>query len=80
MMVLHRAAAALCLAAAGPARNVRRNAWPLNLGVSHTAIDRSAYSKRPWRSVGMPSNKLAVHSDPDILGGKPVFVGTRVPF
>jgi len=28
----------------------------------------------------MPSNKLAVHSDPDILGGKPVFVGTRVPF
>jgi len=22
----------------------------------------------------------AVHCDPDILGGKPVFVGTRVPF
>jgi uncharacterized protein (DUF433 family) len=22
---------------------------------------------------------LAIHSDPDILGGKPVFVGTRVP-
>jgi uncharacterized protein (DUF433 family) len=22
----------------------------------------------------------AVHSDPEILGGKPVFVGTRVPF
>ncbi len=22
----------------------------------------------------------AIHSDPDILGGKPVFVGTRVPF
>jgi uncharacterized protein (DUF433 family) len=22
----------------------------------------------------------AVHSDPDILGGKPVFAGTRVPF
>ena len=22
----------------------------------------------------------AVHSDPDILGGTPVFVGTRVPF
>lgn len=26
----------------------------------------------------MPS--LPVHSDPDILGGTPVFVGTRVPF
>ena len=24
--------------------------------------------------------KTAVHSDPDILGGTPVFVGTRVPF
>ena len=24
--------------------------------------------------------KVAVHSDPDILGGTPVFVGTRVPF
>lgn len=23
---------------------------------------------------------LPVHSDPDILGGKPVFVGSRVPF
>lgn len=22
----------------------------------------------------------AIHADPDILGGKPVFVGTRVPF
>lgn len=29
----------------------------------------------------MPSTILtAVHSDPDILGGQPVFVGTRVPF
>jgi uncharacterized protein (DUF433 family) len=27
------------------------------------------------------SNMVAVvHSDPDILGGTPVFVGTRVPF
>jgi len=23
---------------------------------------------------------LAVHSDPEIMGGTPVFVGTRVPF
>lgn len=28
----------------------------------------------------MSSTFAAVHSDPDILGGKPVFVGTRVPF
>lgn len=24
-------------------------------------------------------NKAVIHSDPDILGGTPVFVGTRVP-
>ena len=28
----------------------------------------------------MPSAVTVVHSDPDILGGTPVFVGTRVPF
>ena len=28
----------------------------------------------------MPSIAAIVHSDPDILGGTPVFVGTRVPF
>jgi len=28
----------------------------------------------------MPSATAVVHSDPDILGGTPVFVGTRVPF
>jgi uncharacterized protein (DUF433 family) len=28
----------------------------------------------------MPSTVTAVHSDPEILGGVPVFVGTRVPF
>jgi len=27
----------------------------------------------------MGAQKPAVHTDPDILGGKPVFVGTRVP-
>ena len=25
-------------------------------------------------------NKAIIHSDPEILGGTPVFVGTRVPF
>jgi len=28
----------------------------------------------------MPTKKAVVHSDPEILGGTPVFVGTRVPF
>ena len=28
----------------------------------------------------MPTAALVVHCDPDILGGTPVFVGTRVPF
>lgn len=27
----------------------------------------------------MPRRSRVVHSDPDILGGTPVFVGTRVP-
>jgi uncharacterized protein (DUF433 family) len=26
------------------------------------------------------SNELVVHSDPEIMSGTPVFVGTRVPF
>ena len=28
----------------------------------------------------MPSNTAVIHSDPDTLGGTPVFIGTRVPF
>jgi uncharacterized protein (DUF433 family) len=28
----------------------------------------------------MPSTVAVIHSDPEILGGTPVFVGTRVPF
>jgi uncharacterized protein (DUF433 family) len=28
----------------------------------------------------MPDATSVVHSDPEILGGTPVFVGTRVPF
>ena len=28
----------------------------------------------------MKSDPPVVHSDPDIMGGTPVFVGTRVPF
>ena len=28
----------------------------------------------------MPTTSAVVHSDPEILGGTPVFVGTRVPF
>jgi len=32
------------------------------------------------REIEMPNTVPVVHSDPDILGGTPVFVGTRVPF
>jgi len=32
------------------------------------------------RGTDMPSSATVVHSDPDILSGTPVFVGTRVPF
>ena len=28
----------------------------------------------------MSPRELPIHSDPEILGGTPVFVGTRVPF
>jgi len=28
----------------------------------------------------MRTKKSAVHSDPEILSGTPVFIGTRVPF
>ena len=27
----------------------------------------------------MPDNRRVIHTNPDILGGTPVFVGTRVP-
>ena len=32
------------------------------------------------RGANMSNTAPVVHSDPDILGGTPVFVGTRVPF
>ena len=31
-----------------------------------------------WRSL-MPTSQQIIHSDPETLGGTPVFVGTRVP-
>src|SRR5512138_2275753 len=37
-------------------------------------------SPRRWSILrGMVARKSVVHSDPKILGGTPVFVGTRVP-
>ncbi len=30
-------------------------------------------------SIAAQSERPVIHSDPDILGGTPVFVGTRVP-
>jgi uncharacterized protein (DUF433 family) len=33
----------------------------------------------PLYWVSMPGKSSVIHSDPEILGGTPVFVGTRVP-
>ncbi len=33
-----------------------------------------------YHSVQMAHDGQVIHSNPDILGGTPVFVGTRVPF
>ena len=33
-----------------------------------------------WKKGTMPTTVAVVHSDPEILGGTPVFIGTRVPF
>ena len=41
------------------------------LGLNSTAV---------VRCLRMPSSLEVVHSDTEILGGTPVFVGTRVPF
>ena len=38
----------------------------------------SVYSSNQARDTRMTRDKV-IHSDPDILGGTPVFVGTRVP-
>lgn len=34
---------------------------------------------QPTHQTVMPSTSRIIHSDPDILGGTPVFIGTRVP-
>ena len=39
-----------------------------------------APSRKPRRKPAKKSRKAVVHSDPDIMSGMPVFVGTRVPF
>jgi uncharacterized protein (DUF433 family) len=36
------------------------------------------YNKQ-WRIARMATTYSVIHSDPEILGGTPVFVGTRVP-
>jgi uncharacterized protein (DUF433 family) len=33
----------------------------------------------PYSGGGMPTAQLPIHSDPEIMGGTPVFIGTRVP-
>jgi uncharacterized protein (DUF433 family) len=45
------------------------------------ARGRQANSAVQWTLCpSMPRTAIVIHSDPEILGGTPVFVGTRVPF
>jgi uncharacterized protein (DUF433 family) len=44
-----------------------------------TETSRGLPPARRYTDVVMCSETLVVHSDPEILGGTPVFVGTRVP-
>ena len=37
-------------------------------------------SKLEWELTAMPSSSHLIVRDPDVLGGTPVFCGTRVPF
>jgi len=50
------------------------------LGVSHTKRTGSGILDARELEVPMSAKSPVVHSDPDILSGTPVFVGTRVPF
>ena len=45
---------------------------------THNAI-RDRLREDIDREGVMPTIELPIHSDPDIMGGTPVFVGTRVP-
>jgi uncharacterized protein (DUF433 family) len=59
----------------------RRKAALLRARVGLRAFggDRRVILRKPILVVVMSSETLVVHSDPEILGGTPVFVGTRVP-
>src|SRR5947208_8719382 len=43
-------------------------------------LGRNGSSGRILRGISMSQRPEVIHSDPEILGGTPVFVGTRVPF
>ena len=49
------------------------------LGLRAIGDDRRVAPPRRYTGVVMSSETLVVHSDPEILSGTPVFVGTRVP-
>jgi uncharacterized protein (DUF433 family) len=56
------------------ARKLRIDARFPELGLNSDGVVR--WVKRRH----MPTSLAVIHSDPEILGGTPVFVGTRVPF
>jgi uncharacterized protein (DUF433 family) len=41
---------------------------------------RDAHATRGFARTSLEDLKDVIHSDPNIMGGTPVFVGTRVPF
>jgi uncharacterized protein (DUF433 family) len=47
-----------------------------NVSLALSALTRYLVGEKMSRHQSQP----VIHSDPDILGGTPVFVGTRVPF
>ncbi len=66
------------------ARIVRRGVARLPLAAADYAEPHQGMGKRYTKGIRseapMSTKTPVVHSDPEILGGTPVFVGTRVPF
>src|SRR5205085_1362206 len=68
---------ARCSGGGWPGRSLRtpeRTAEPVR-----AVVNRERWYNGRGRRMPMAATSTVVHSDPDILGGTPVFVGTRVP-
>ena len=60
--------------------DARQRSWRIETGATASLVDGSP-TVRQWvyPQARMNQDKLVVHSDPEIMSGTPVFVGTRVP-